>query len=412
MNLFKSVEKHLDSVNVSIVITKNGDKLSVSFLPQLKSEDKSKEEIVPLMLKGTAEELDAEFVTIISSPLQKVSGIASNLIQYEAKIKKMEESTKIAEEAKKLQVEDDKKATKKMESAQKWLDKKDWKKASKFVKEALELAPKLESAVTAAQLIKFEDPSLDLKVSDVPVSTEKVKTEEFSHEKIELVGKAKELVDGVSKEPTSMKEVAPEKQQEAEVEDPEFTEFDNIEDLPENLVTELPKVVKSKEELDIECNSFVDQALPLASEKKYEEAKVLLEKGLAIQPKHQRALGALNKVEGWIAEIENAQIAAGEMASEVGVKQATAAVEKVVQVVEEEVSLVGVDRPKRKDMEPMADFVAREEAWEEVNSPFIEEEKSESQQKEDDFNAEKPDVNRNPSTNASPIQEEEEDDEF
>jgi PRTRC genetic system protein E len=411
MNLFKSVEKHLDSVNVSIVITKNGDKISVSFLPQLKSEDKSKKEMVPLMLKGTAAELDAEFVTIISSPLEKVSGIASNLIQFEAKVKKMEESTKLAEEKKKAKVEDDKKAEKKLETAQKWFDKNDMKKALKYTDEALAISDGNEKCLALLKLIQEKDPTLELKVpeikeADASGKTETVKPESVNEAVKEVFAPAPKNPDFtgediVTREPTSMKEVAPEKQQEAEEvkaeeSEAEFTEFDSIEEL-ENKVTKRPEVKKSKEQLDIECNAFVDQALPLASAKKYDEAKALLEKGLEIQPKHQRALGALGKVEGWIAEIENS----------------TPAAEEVVKVVEkEEVSLVGTPKPTRKDMESMEDFLAREKAWEEVNSPFKEDEevKSESQLKEDAFNAEKPDENSNPSTNAS--QPEEDDDEF
>jgi tetratricopeptide (TPR) repeat protein len=369
------------------------------------------------MLKGTAAELDAEFVSIISTPLEKVSGIASNLIQFESEVKKMEAATKIAEKAKKDGADASKKADKKLEAAQKLIDKEEYKKAGVQVINALKLVPDHKASLEMLALINEKDSTLDLKVPEIKEVEAPVKTETVAAEIPSVPAAAIEK----AKEPTSMKEVAVEKQQESVeevvVEAPVATEFDSIEELVEQNPAPVAKVVKTKEQLDIECNSFVDKALICCNSKNFAEAKELLEQGLAIQPTHQRGLIALKKVGEWLVEPAKADKAIAKVESNV----AKAEAKEVSQADKDNkpVSLKDTPKPRRKDLEPLADYETRLTAWEVFNpngeTPFKEESKPEAakaaetfKEKEEAFNAEGP-----ASTNQStPAIEEDEDDEF
>ena len=69
MSFFKSIEQHLDGLNLNIVIMKTENGLTVSVLPQAKVKDEAMKNLKPILLKGTAEELDAQFAGIIQQPL-------------------------------------------------------------------------------------------------------------------------------------------------------------------------------------------------------------------------------------------------------------------------------------------------------------------------------------------------------
>jgi len=144
---FKSIEQHLVGMNLNIVISKNETGLVVSVFPQLTCKDEAKGNITPILLKGTAEELDAQFAGIIQQPLQKVSGISTNLIQFERAVEKTEADNAIT----KAKKDESKKLT---DKADKFLD-----EADKLIKEdkipaavlkieaALKIAPEYKKAL-------------------------------------------------------------------------------------------------------------------------------------------------------------------------------------------------------------------------------------------------------------------------
>lgn len=93
--------------SLTIVITKTGDNLVTSVVPRKSGlKDSAKDMIHPLLLTGTPEELDADFIKEITAPIQKATGILTNLREFE-------KSTEIAEansKATKVEAEKAKKA--------------------------------------------------------------------------------------------------------------------------------------------------------------------------------------------------------------------------------------------------------------------------------------------------------------
>ena len=62
--------------------------------------DEAQNSIVPLTLNGTPEELDSGFMQVVARPMQKASGLISNMAQFEAQANKAASSSKGAKEAK------------------------------------------------------------------------------------------------------------------------------------------------------------------------------------------------------------------------------------------------------------------------------------------------------------------------
>ena len=77
-------------VDITLVIRKSADgRMAVSLLPKsgtLKNE--AQNSIVPLTLNGTPEELDSGFLQVVARPMQKASGLITNMAQFEAQADK------------------------------------------------------------------------------------------------------------------------------------------------------------------------------------------------------------------------------------------------------------------------------------------------------------------------------------
>ena len=56
---FKLLEEFLKNSDLTLVLKKTETGIAVSVLPKPNVEDKAKENLIPLVIKGTAEELDA-----------------------------------------------------------------------------------------------------------------------------------------------------------------------------------------------------------------------------------------------------------------------------------------------------------------------------------------------------------------
>ena len=144
---FKLLETFLNDVNINMTITKNENGLTVSILPQPKCKDEAKKGIVPILLKGTAEELDKEFHVLIQKPFEKISGITANITSFEESADKLAKESKAAEALKEQAKKDKEKAEKLVVKAKEYLEKKEYDKAMFQVNEALKLSDKLASAV-------------------------------------------------------------------------------------------------------------------------------------------------------------------------------------------------------------------------------------------------------------------------
>ena len=94
------------SVDITMVIRKSATGMTVSVLPKSNGlKDEAQNHIVPLTLSGLPEELDAGFMNAIANPVRKVSGLLTNMAEFEkqadkaaAKREKYEKHMKKAEE--------------------------------------------------------------------------------------------------------------------------------------------------------------------------------------------------------------------------------------------------------------------------------------------------------------------------
>ena len=88
-------------VDITLVIRKKDGQLMVSTMPKSNGlKDEAQNLIVPLNLTGTPEELDADFFSMISQPIQKATGLLTNMSNFEKQAEIAEENSKAAKEKK------------------------------------------------------------------------------------------------------------------------------------------------------------------------------------------------------------------------------------------------------------------------------------------------------------------------
>ena len=78
-----------------INIIKTGETLAVTVFPQSKEvKDPAAKQLIPLVLKGTPEELDTGFIEAIKEPVQKSVGLLTNMAAYEKSVEKTNRESK------------------------------------------------------------------------------------------------------------------------------------------------------------------------------------------------------------------------------------------------------------------------------------------------------------------------------
>ena len=103
MNLFKTLAGILSGdTDITIVIRKTGEsKLVVSTnLNNHGVEDPAKAVIAPFVVTGSPEELDTEYISIITEPLEKSTGLQTSMKNFEASAKAAKAASKAAAELK------------------------------------------------------------------------------------------------------------------------------------------------------------------------------------------------------------------------------------------------------------------------------------------------------------------------
>jgi len=160
---FQSMNQMMNpNVDITLVIRKSTDgRMAVSMLPKSNTlKDEAQNSIVPLTLNGTPEELDTGFMQVVGRPMQKASGLISNMAQFEAQANKAASSSKGAKEAKAKESKEDRE---KREKYEKNLKKAEEHIAAKRHKEAVD-------ALTEAR--KYAKPD-DLKTIDERLDEQK-----------------------------------------------------------------------------------------------------------------------------------------------------------------------------------------------------------------------------------------------
>lgn len=115
---FQSMNQMMNpNVDITLVIRKSAEgRMAVSVLPKSNTlKDEAQNSIVPLTLNGTPEELDSGFIQVVARPMQKVSGLISNMAQFEAQANKAASTSKGAKEAKAKESKEDREKREKYE---------------------------------------------------------------------------------------------------------------------------------------------------------------------------------------------------------------------------------------------------------------------------------------------------------
>lgn len=74
-----------EGVDLTLVIRKANGQMAVSVLPKSNGlKDEAQNHIIPLTLKGVPQELDTGFLQAVARPVQKATGLITNMAQFEA----------------------------------------------------------------------------------------------------------------------------------------------------------------------------------------------------------------------------------------------------------------------------------------------------------------------------------------
>ena len=144
-----------ENVDLTIVIRKANGQLTVATLPKSNGlKDEAQNQIVPLTVTGTPQELDAGFLQTVTRPIQKASGLIANMAQFEAQADKAAANSKAAKEAKSKESKEERE---KREKYEKLMKKAEEMTTAKNYREALNLLGQAKSHANEAQLKGIEE---------------------------------------------------------------------------------------------------------------------------------------------------------------------------------------------------------------------------------------------------------------
>lgn len=132
--LFQTIHRMLvEGTELGIHVKRVENRLCVAVMPKREGlKDEARQCIVPLVLNGTPEELDAEFLSAIARPIEKVQGILMNLEAFEKQAEKAAAERKAASAPKET-----KEAREKREKTERLLKKADEATSARKYAEAL-----------------------------------------------------------------------------------------------------------------------------------------------------------------------------------------------------------------------------------------------------------------------------------
>ena len=152
-----------EGVDLTLVIRKANGQMAVSVLPKSNGlKDEAQNHIIPLTLKGVPQELDTGFLQAVARPVQKATGLITNMAQFEAQADKAAADSKAAKEEKAKETKEEKEKEKR-------------EKYEKHLKKAEELiaAGKHSEAVSALGQARLHAKPQDLKKIDSMVEEQK-----------------------------------------------------------------------------------------------------------------------------------------------------------------------------------------------------------------------------------------------
>jgi PRTRC genetic system protein E len=141
-NFFATIAPFLGSMNLTLTVAKgSGDTVVVSLLPQPRIKDNAKDNVQPMVIRGTIEELDQEFFNAIKEPMTKVTGIVIEIDNFEKGAEKLAEENKHQAELKAQAKKNKEKVDKIIIKANEFITAKDFKNAEKELDKAIKLTP-------------------------------------------------------------------------------------------------------------------------------------------------------------------------------------------------------------------------------------------------------------------------------
>ncbi len=141
-NFFATIAPFLGSMNLTLTVAKgSGDTVVVSLLPQPRIKDNAKDNVQPMVIRGTIEELDEEFFNAIKEPMTKVTGIVIEIDNFEKGAEKLAEENKHKAELKAQAKKNKEKVAKIIIKANEFITAKDFKNAEKELDKAIKLTP-------------------------------------------------------------------------------------------------------------------------------------------------------------------------------------------------------------------------------------------------------------------------------
>ena len=151
-----------EGVDLTLVIRKANGQLTVSLLPKSNGlKDEAQNHLVPLTVSGHPQELDAGFLQAVARPIQKTTGLISNMAQFEAQAEKAASESKAAKETKAKETKEEKEKREKYE--------KHFKKAEELI-----AAKNHKEAVTAlGQARLYAKPQDQKKIDEMVAYMEK-----------------------------------------------------------------------------------------------------------------------------------------------------------------------------------------------------------------------------------------------
>ena len=152
---FETIYRMLaEGTELGIHIRRVENRLCVAVMPQReKLKDGAAQSIVPLVVSGTPEELDTEFLAQIARPMEKVQGILMNLEAFEKQAEKAAAESKAAQPAAKKETKEERERREKLE---KLLKKADDSAAARQYSTALIWLRQAERLAPAEQLAEIK----------------------------------------------------------------------------------------------------------------------------------------------------------------------------------------------------------------------------------------------------------------
>lgn len=87
--MFRELEQFLEKADLNLVISKQGERIVISTLPKLKGEDQP--ELKPLIISGTAAEMDEGFIQAIETKLAPIQGLQIEAEAFETSLTEAKE---------------------------------------------------------------------------------------------------------------------------------------------------------------------------------------------------------------------------------------------------------------------------------------------------------------------------------